>query len=87
MVVRPKQVKGLAQDLGWNRQEAESRNLQRERKRKAQAEREEETDDQTGRAATSVAAGWHLLLPTLPASPTKAHSLGRWGCRAWIKAV
>lgn len=42
--MRPKQiqeVKGLAQDLGWGRQEPESRNLQRERKkeRTAQAKR------------------------------------------------
>lgn len=27
------EVKGLAQDLGWGRQEAEGRNLQRERER------------------------------------------------------
>lgn len=43
VVVRPRQiheVKGLAQDLEWGRQEAESRNLQREREREEHVQKE-----------------------------------------------
>lgn len=76
--MRPKQVKGLAQDLGWDRQEAESRSLQRERERKTQAEREEEMADQTGRDATRLLqTGTSLSHPA--SQPDKGTQLGRAG--------